>query len=151
MFNNSCDTNILRYMWTKLWQLISHLWRCFENCSAFLPNWFDAKAQWVIGCFWSLFWPILPNWFSGWWQYISGAGRALMDDGRDEIGEGAQPPPTIYQGLPSRLAGTTPKHSNGPQDFTQAHHNLNGSKVFFQESPASHKVVGESTSCFLHS
>ena len=51
-------------------------------------NWFDGETQWVIGRFWSLFWPILPNWFNGWWQYISGAGQTLMDDARDEIGEG---------------------------------------------------------------
>ena len=90
-------------------------------------NWFDGETQWVIGRFWSLFWPILPNWFSGWWQYISGAGRALMDDPGDEIGEGAPsregprdwqqtgpPPTTIYQGLCRLLQ---PKHSfnwNGP-------------------------------------
>ena len=91
-----------------------------KTVQLFWPNWFDAKAQWVIGCFWSLFWPILPNWFSGWWQYISGAGRALMDDGRDEIGEGAQPPPTIYQGLPSRLPSTTQTFERSPKFYPGA-------------------------------
>ena len=108
--------------------LISTHCRCFGKGPAFLANWFDSKKQWVIGHFWSLFWPILPNWFSGWWQYISGAGRDLMDDGWDEIGEGT-PPPTIYQGLPSTTQ-TFPQRENSPQNFTQAHQNLNGSKVF---------------------
>ena len=108
--------------------LISTHCRCFGKGPAFLANWFDSKKQWVIGHFWSLFWPILPNWFSGWWQYISGAGRDLMDDGWDEIGEGT-PPPTIYQGLPSTTQ-TFPQRETGPQNFTQAHQNLNGSKVF---------------------
>ena len=111
--------------------LISTHCRCFGKGPAFLANWFDSKKQWVIGHFWSLFWPILPNWFSGWWQYISGAGRDLMDDGWDEIGEGT-PPPTIYQGLPSLPSTnqTFPQRETGPQNFTQAHQNLNGSKVF---------------------
>ena len=110
-----------------LWLISTHC-RCFGKGPALLANWFDSKKQWVIGHFWSLFWPILPNWFSGWWQYISGAGRDLMDDGWDEIGEGA-PPPTIYQGLPSTTQ-TFPQRDTGPQNFTQAHQNLNSSKVF---------------------
>ena len=72
----------------------------------FLAN-FAKLVQWLVAIHkWG--WPVPDGWC------------------RDEIGERA-PPPTIYQGLPSTTQTFSP---NRPQNFTQAHQNLNGSKIF---------------------